>query len=104
MARKRVIVETIICDLCGREIDTAISFRLGVNKDAWDLDVCEDDARVMDEQIEKWVANARKASTEKPRSPARQSKDDWEFLESLGFTRHRGRKTPAENAALANRR
>jgi ribosome-binding protein aMBF1 (putative translation factor) len=104
MARNRVIVETIICDICGREIDTAISCRLAVNKDAWDLDLCEDDARSVDAQIEQWVANARKASTEARRSPARQSKDDWEYLESLGFKRHRGRKTPAETAALANRR
>ncbi len=104
MARNRVIVETIICDLCGKEIETANSFRLAVNKDAWDLDLCDDDARVMDAQIEKWVANARKASPAQNRTPARQSKDDWEYLESLGFTRHRGRKTPAENAALASRR
>ena len=104
MARNRVILETITCDICGRQIDDAITCRLAVNKDAWDLDLCEDDARTVDAQIELWVANARKASSESRRSPAKQSKDDWEFLEALGFTRHRGRKTPAENAALANRK
>ena len=104
MARNRVIVETIICDICGRELESAITVRLSVNKDAWDLDLCEDDARTVDAQVEQWVINARKAGPQTSRSPARQSKDDWEYLESLGFTRHRGRKTPAENAALANRR
>jgi ribosome-binding protein aMBF1 (putative translation factor) len=104
MARNRIIVETISCDVCGREIESAITCRLAVNKDAWILDLCEDDARVVDQQIEQWVANARKDSADTKRAPARQSKDDWEYLESLGFKRHRGRKSPAENAALANRR
>lgn len=105
MARNRVILETITCDVCGKQIESPITRRLAVNKDAWNLDLCDDDARIVDQQIESWVANAQRADNESPRrSPARQSKDDWEFLETLGFKRHRGRKTPAETAALANRR
>lgn len=103
MARNRVIIETITCDLCGRELESAITKRIAADRGAWVLDLCEDDARKVDDQIALWTVNARKADAASPRASAKQNSDDWAYLESLGFKRHRGRKTPAENAALANR-
>ena len=100
MARNRVVIETITCDICGKEVESAVTKRLVNDRTDWELDLCEDDAAKVNAQIGEWTKNARRGTQ---RKPARAANDDWEYLESLGFKRHRGRKTPAENAALANR-
>ena len=102
MARNRVILETITCDKCGQQIDTAIGRRIAVDKDTWELDLCATDAAVFDRAVGEWVIGARKAVSES-RRPAPQAKDEWKYLDSLGFTRHRGRKTAAAKEALSAR-
>lgn len=103
MARQRVVIETIVCDICGKEVTDATTQTIGFGRDRWELDVCAADLDTLMEQVGSWTANARKAQPARGRS-SRQTKDEWEYLESLGFTRHRGRKTAEEAAAIANRR
>ncbi|HUR76486.1 MAG TPA: hypothetical protein VMZ22_00945 [Acidimicrobiales bacterium] len=103
MARNRVVIETITCDICESELSSAVTKRIVVDKQAWELDLCENDAAAVDRQVAAWVGSARKAIVA-PQQPARQTQDEWKYLESLGFTRHRGRKNPAEVAALAARK
>lgn len=102
MARNRVVIETITCDICGDQLRTPITKRIGLDQQSWNLDLCENDAAKVVDQIKTLTANAQKAPPSH-RQSVKANKGDWEYLESLGFTRHRGRKTPAENAALANR-
>jgi hypothetical protein len=102
MARNRVVIETITCDICGQQVNSPITKRLGNDKEVWELDLCENDAATINGAIAGWTANARKPAAE-ARRPQKAATDDWKYLESLGFTKHRGRKTPAENAALADR-
>lgn len=113
MARARQIIETISCDVCGKEADEeATTIRLGWGSDQWELDVCEADRAKLSDQFDKWIENARRAGrsggrgrsagTSRRKSPAA-ANADWEYLESLGFTRHRGRKSAEEQAALDNR-
>jgi hypothetical protein len=113
MARQQRVVETVTCDVCGKETENATTVVLGWGKEQWELDLCDEDNAKVSETFDGWIRGARKVRATRgrpsPRSPrdsggpsnSRQS--DWDYLESLGFKRHRGRKTAAEHEALENR-
>jgi hypothetical protein len=102
MARERVVVETVICDICGTTTAKPTSPLIGLDGQRWQLDLCPSDLKKVTAQFSAWTANARRVRN--PRRTVRQAVDEWTYLESLGFTRHRGRKSAAEAAALAKRR
>jgi len=109
MARTQQLVETITCDLCGRSADEDLTVTLGWNGDQWRVDLCPADYNRVASQFDKWIANAdiapaRKSQTRRRKGKPTDSTEDWAYLESLGFNRHRGRKSAAELEALANRR
>jgi hypothetical protein len=104
MARQKQIIETITCDSCGRQVKDAITATLGWGRDQWELDLCTVDADKLSAQFDKWVENGRKVRANRGRRASGPANADWDYLESLGFTRHRGRKTAEEVAALAKRR
>ena len=108
MARTQQVVETITCDLCGRRADPGLTVTLGWDREQWRLDLCPTDYNRVASQFDKWIANGEPVPKAKPRT--RRAKkagtngtDDWVYLESLGFKRHRGRKSAAEVEALATR-
>jgi len=110
VARTRQIIETVTCDLCGRQADDASTVRLGWGAEQWELDLCPDDAASVSAAFNAWTAkgrpvSGRAGSASRGRGTARTpaANDDWTYLESLGFKRHRGRKTVEEQAALARR-
>ena len=111
MARTQTIIEAITCDICGKAVDEATIVVLGWDSDRWKVDLCAKDYERVSTQFDKWIANGRSASSasrggrKRPasrRAPSN-SDDDWAYLESLGFTRHRGRRSADEQAALAIR-
>jgi hypothetical protein len=104
MARKRQIIETITCDACGRQTDDAATVTLGWGREQWELDLCATDNDKLSTQFDKWVENGRKIRTTRALRSPQAANADWDYLESLGFKRHRGRKTAEENAALAKRK
>lgn len=99
MSRKHTLVESIACDVCGRPLKKSSPVSIAFAGKKWALDLCDRDQRTVGRQIEQWTASARVTS----RRSERQAEDEWTYLESLGFTRHRGRKSAAERAALAGR-
>jgi hypothetical protein len=106
MARTQEVIETITCDLCGRPAQDSVT--LGWNGQEWRVDLCRADNRRVATQFDKWIANSDRTPGRSPVRRNRGSKatngsDDWRYLESLGFTRHRGRKSSDEVAALASR-
>jgi hypothetical protein len=102
MTRHREIVEWVSCDVCGRRVDDAVTVVLGRDGEQWELDLCANDQRKLASQFERWVEKGRVAH--QARSPRRRTDhDEWAYLESLGFKRHRGRKSTAEIEALARR-
>lgn len=101
MARTKMLIEKVVCDVCGKVVDSADAGFLKWNTQSWELDVCPADQRLIDQQIRKWTKNARPPKQRRSESQAR---DEWEYLEKLGFTRHRGRKSAEEEAALASRK
>ena len=105
MARIRQIIETITCDLCGKEVEAATTVRLGWGTEQWDLDLCPDDNAAISSTFNGWTEKGRRVRPGAGRGTARTgaANDDWTYLESLGFKRHRGRKTAEEQAALARR-
>ncbi len=108
MARQQQIIETVICDLCGRQADDATTVTLGWGRDQWELDLCRADNNKVAKQFDAWIDQGRKVrrrGAARSARPARaNTSDDWAYLESRGFKRHRGRKSAAEIAALAKRR
>lgn len=106
MARQRQIIETVICDICGKETSDAQTVTLGWGREQWELDLCRADNDKISTQFDKWIESGRKvrARPSSGRSSTAAAKEDWTYLESLGFKRHRGRKTAEEQAALARRR
>lgn len=103
MARQRVVIETVTCDICGKEVEDASTQAIGLGKDRWELDVCDADLQKLTKQFGNWTSKARRVQSSRRRT-GRQAQDEWEYLESLGFTRHRGRKTAEEAAAIAARK
>ena len=108
MALTKEVFETITCDLCGRPTQDDLTVRLGWNGEEWRVDLCRADHRRVAGQFDKWIANSERPPRRAPTRRARRTKttngsDDWTYLESLGFTRHRGRKSAQELEALASR-
>ena len=108
MARTQLVVETITCDLCGRTADEDLTVTLGWDGEQWRVDLCPSDYKRVASQFDKWIANsetvpAAKSRARRAKKAASNGSDDWTYLESLGFTRHRGRKSAAEVEALATR-
>ncbi len=96
-----MLIEKVVCDVCGKVVDDASGGVLRWNSDTWELDVCAADQKAIDQQIRKWTRNGRAPRKRRPDALAR---DEWDYLEKLGFVRHRGRKSAAEVAALASRK
>jgi hypothetical protein len=108
MARTQTVVETVTCDLCGKPAQEDLGVDLGWNGEQWRVDLCRADHRRVAGQFDKWIANgeplAKRAGGRRPKARAgTNSNDDWAYLETRGFTRHRGRKSAAELEALAQR-
>ena len=111
MARQQRVLETVICDMCGKEADNAATVVLGWGREQWQLDLCDTDNAKVSKTFDEWIAGGRKVrgtrSTARSGRAARRSTDnggsDWDYLESLGFKRHRGRKSAAEQEALSAR-
>lgn len=111
MARQQQVIETVICDMCGKQTDEASTVVLGWGKDQWQLDLCKADNTKIGKTFDTWIAGGRKVrarrASGKAVRPAKsrpgQSGSDWDYLETLGFKRHRGRKSTAELEALAAR-
>jgi hypothetical protein len=109
MARTQEVFETITCDLCGRPAQDDLTVTLGWNGEEWRIDLCRADHRRVASQFDQWIANSNRTLSRAPARRPRRSKtangsDDWTYLESLGFTRHRGRKSSQEVEALAARK
>ncbi len=111
MARQQQVIETVYCDMCGKQAEDSSTVVLGWGKDQWQLDLCQADNTKIGKTFDGWIAGGRKVRARrtgtKPGSSTRvrsgQSPSDWDYLESLGFKRHRGRKSSAEMDALASR-
>ena len=108
MTRRQEVIETISCDLCGRPADEDRTVTLGWDSEQWRVDLCPADYKRVATQFDKWIANsdaspAAKRRTRSGKRSAANAADDWAYLESFGFKRHRGRKNAAEVEALANR-
>lgn len=101
MAKTRVVVETTVCDVCGQPVRKSTAQALGFGDDKWELDLCDADLKRLEKQIATWTKHARAVTPR--RRPNRVARDEWTYLESLGFRRHRGRRSAAEIAALEGR-
>jgi hypothetical protein len=104
MARQRQVIETITCDVCGRETEDATGVTLGWGRDQWELDLCPTDNEKLSTQFDRWIENARRVRATRSAARRAGSSDDWDYLETLGFKRHRGRRTQEEIEALSRRR
>lgn len=100
MARTRTVVESITCDICGKALRESRPTTITFGGDRWELDLCDKDLNALNRQIAQWTAGARRPSA---RRSGKQAADEWGYLESLGFKRHRGRKSAEEQAALRAR-
>src|SRR5262245_20014439 len=105
MTRQREVIETVYCDICGKQTDDPVTVTLGWDGDKWTLDLCASDYERVATQFDRWIADVPKAGAKRSaaKKTAKSSSEDWEYLESLGFSRHRGRKSAEEHAALAAR-
>ncbi|MBW3557523.1 MAG: Lsr2 family protein [Actinobacteria bacterium] len=111
MAREQHVVETIICDICGKTAEEATTVVIGWGKEQWEIDLCQVDNAKVSRTFDGWIAGGRKVratrgstkSAKGAKGASRGNGSDWDYLESLGFARHRGRKTAAEQEALASR-
>lgn len=98
-------METVTCDVCGKSIGNPATRTIALGSERWELDLCETDLKRVISQVKAWTANARVSSVRSARRrPASQARDEWDYLESLGFRRHRGRKSAEEIAALKGRK
>lgn len=100
MTRTTKTIQLIHCDICGADASTN-SLRLSIDSNSWILDLCDLHRSEFDEVAAEWTTNAAPLAERRSR---RQTEDDWVYLESLGFERHRGRKSSAELKALQQRR
>jgi hypothetical protein len=98
----RTVVESVVCDVC--KADAAIHGRdqlvsLGCRRIS--IDLCDTHLADITAVFDTWAVAGREVARTRSRSTVAA---DWEYLESLGFKRHRGRKSAGERAALAARR
>ncbi|HVT78329.1 MAG TPA: hypothetical protein VHD87_14935 [Acidimicrobiales bacterium] len=100
MATKRLVIETTTCDVCGAEGKDVTSEVLTLGSEKWSVDLCKKDRAAIAKQIANWTRTARPLGRRRPKALA---DEEWDYLESVGFTRHTGRKTQAELAALTRR-
>ena len=110
VARQTTTVEVVVCDICGKQSDEAVTVTMGWESRAWELDVCPADNRKLSAQFDRWIGTAggggarlARRRTPSGRRSRTESTGEWEYLESLGFKKHRGRRSAAEDAALARR-
>lgn len=101
MGRERVVIERLFCDACGAELKQSAIRTIAINGERWEVELCNKDLKRLQATFAEWTKNARRLQPR--RRTASQTKDEWDYLESRGFTRHRGRKSAAEAAALAER-
>lgn len=112
MARKRQVIETVFCDVCGRAADDVTTIRIGWDRDAWELDLCSRDLAKVERTFDALVAAGRPATKSntrpKDRGASRPTPSErerrWAILESLGYERHPGRLSAEETEALERRR
>jgi hypothetical protein len=127
MGTAQIVVDVVVCDVCGKQGTDLTRVKLGWDSQSWNVDLCPKDYAAVASKFDSWIANGEDAgaSRSEPR-PNGQTKtvkpvpkkakgkggtrsrastsDRWDYLESKGFTRHRGRLTQQEQEALAKRR
>lgn len=101
MAIIKQTVETRQCDFC-KDVapSSAEPHSISFDADRWQLDLCHQHLTEVAEAIS---AIGEKGRRPRARSTRRQRESDWQYLERLGFTRHRGRRSRAELDALRDR-
>lgn len=62
MARNRIVIEQVLCDICGEETAEPIAVLLGWDKEQWQLDLCEKDNESVGRTFDSWIANGRKVT------------------------------------------
>lgn len=98
--KSRVVIEEVSCDVCGNPVGDGADQRISLGTEYWEIDLCAQHLAEMRGAFERWRNAGRRISSTRRRSIA---EDEWDYLETLGFSRHRGRKTAAERAALDRR-
>lgn len=98
--KSRVVIESVTCDLCEAEVEDGADQRISLGSDYWEIDLCPKHLEEMHRAFDRWGKAGRRISSTRRRSIA---EAEWDYLETLGFSRHRGRKTAAERAALERR-
>lgn len=108
MARERKVIETVRCDICGREADGATGLHIGWGKDTWEIDLCARDLAKIERSFDALVAagrlvaaNRRRRNDRPSRPTAGERERRWAILGGLGYQRHPGRLSAEETAALA---
>lgn len=100
MVRRRVLVESVICDRCNEEVPAGNTWSIGFNGQTWDLDLCAEHQSQLRAEIDRWATIGALRMERRSRETSRL---EWEYLESLGFVRHPGRRSSAERRALDER-
>ena len=91
MARNRVVVEQVVCDVCGKEIEHPTSVILGWGREQWELDLCDDDHDAIGATFDEWIAKGAKVGGRAPRRsrPAAEGSDSGairEWAQANGLT------------------
>ncbi|HET9444204.1 MAG TPA: histone-like nucleoid-structuring protein Lsr2 [Acidimicrobiales bacterium] len=63
MARNRIVVEQVLCDICGEETNEPTTVILGWGKEQWQVDLCERDNESVGRTFDSWLTNGRKVSS-----------------------------------------
>lgn len=82
----RQIIETIVCDRCGKAAEDATTITIAWGRDQWELDLCEKDNTAVSKIFEDLTNGARKVA----RSPvitARRSSSSGSSKEELAVIR-----------------
>lgn len=101
-------IEIVVCDVCGVEMDAdRQKMKLAVDDERVTVDACDKCRGIIHKTFDSWTAGLDgTTTTSAPRVGAKRAAetarvdDEWDYLETQGFVRHRGRKTAAEQAAL----
>jgi hypothetical protein len=102
----RQVIQVVRCDICGQDVTAAPqSERVGLGGRLWSLDLCQEHHELIVTTVHGWTERADEvANRPGPRRRRQPTNDDeWDYLTSLGFERHRGRKSAAEIEALRQR-
>ena len=67
MARNRIVLEQVLCDICGEETQEPTSVVLGWGKEQWQLDLCETDNESVGRTFDGWITNGRKVASRRAR-------------------------------------